>query len=72
MANTLKITALVAGLAALAACGETPIERTATGAVGGAALAQVLGEDVAAGALIGGAAGGLGTCAVNPNARGCF
>ncbi|QDY69573.1 hypothetical protein [Qingshengfaniella alkalisoli] len=53
----------------LAACGQSDMERTATGAVMGAAAGQVLAGDATTGALIGGAAGAscrsLGTCPNN-------
>ena len=41
----------------LGACGQTDLERAATGAVIGGAAAAVTNGDVAKGALIGGAAG---------------
>jgi hypothetical protein len=54
---------------ALAGCGQTDLERTATGAVIGGAVGQVVAGDAATGALIGGAAGAtcrsLGTCPNN-------
>lgn len=54
---------------ALAACGSTDLERTATGAVIGGAAGQVITGDPITGALIGGAAGAtcrtLGTCPNN-------
>lgn len=62
----------VAGIAAilgLTACGQTDLERTATGAVIGGAAGQVVAGDPVTGALIGGAAGAtcrsLGTCPNN-------
>ena len=48
---------LVAGLTVLAACGDTTLQRTATGAAIGAGAAAVTGNDVATGAVIGGGAG---------------
>jgi hypothetical protein len=56
-------------LAGLAACGQTDLERTTTGAVIGGAAGQVVAGDPLTGALIGGAAGAtcraLGTCPNN-------
>jgi osmotically inducible lipoprotein OsmB len=53
----------------LTACGQSDLERTATGAVMGAAAGQVIAGDPTTGALIGGAAGAscrsLGTCPRN-------
>ena len=67
MSKMLKISAVAGVLALLSACGDTDLERTATGAVIGGAAAHVTGEDVAGGALIGGAIGAtsctlLGNC----------
>ena len=72
MSKTFKLLGVLAIGAALSACGQTPAERGATGALGGAALAAVTGENVVTGALLGGAIGGIGVCAANPNAAGCF
>lgn len=72
MTTTLRMAAVLAACATLAACGQTPAERAATGAAGGAAIAAVTGESLTNGALIGAAAGGIGACVVNPNAAGCF
>ncbi len=65
-----KTTVIIATLGfGLAACGQTDLERTATGAVIGGAVASATGGDVGQGALIGGAAGAtcrsLGTCPNN-------
>ena len=49
--------ALIAAASILAACEGTDIERGAIGAAGGALAAKVTNNDVATGALIGGAAG---------------
>ncbi|MEM8555613.1 MAG: hypothetical protein AAGF71_12415 [Pseudomonadota bacterium] len=61
--------ALVAASLALAGCGQSDLERTATGAVIGGAAGHVLAGDAKTGALIGGAAGAtcraLGTCPNN-------
>ena len=65
MLNTLKISA-VAAILALSACGDTDIERGATGALIGGAAAAVTGENVANGVLIGGAAGAV-SCTVVGN-----
>lgn len=68
MKKILGISAICA-LLGLAACGQSDIERTATGAVIGGAVGQVVAGDPATGALIGGAAGAtcrsLGTCPNN-------
>ena len=68
MSKPITVLGLVA-LLGLAACGESDIERTATGAVIGGAAGQVLAGDAKTGALIGGAAGAtcrsLGTCPNN-------
>ncbi len=61
---------ILAGTATLAACGQTALERTATGAVIGGAAAKALGEDVSEGALYGGAAGAM-RCEVAPYQQGC-
>jgi len=57
MANTFKILGLFAVVGVLSACEGTDIDRAAMGAVGGALAAEVLGTNVAGGALIGGALG---------------
>lgn len=72
MTLTLRAAAVLAACATLAACGQTPIERGATGALAGGAGAAVLGEDVGTGALIGGAVGAIAPCVANPNASGCY
>ena len=72
MTITLRLAGVLAACATLAACGQTPVERASTGALGGAAIAAVTGESVVNGALIGGAVGGLAPCALNPQANGCF
>lgn len=72
MAISFRTLGVLAVAALLAACGATPVERAATGAAGGAALATVLDEDAVDGALLGAAAGGIGACLVNPNAQGCY
>ncbi|SPJ24268.1 hypothetical protein [Palleronia abyssalis] len=48
----------LAGLAALAACGNTDLERAGTGALGGAAVGAAVDEPVA-GAAIGAVGGAL-------------
>jgi hypothetical protein len=48
---------VVAGLTFLAACGDTTLERTLSGAAIGAGAAAVTGNDVATGAAVGGGAG---------------
>lgn len=71
MTTTIRTLGVLLVAATLAACGTTPTERAATGAAGGAAIAAVTDENVVNGALIGAAAGGIGTCLVNPYAAGC-
>ena len=71
MANTFKLFAVLATAVTLSACGETDIERTATGAVIGGAAAAVTGENVTNGALIGGAIGAV-SCSVAPGAANCY
>lgn len=44
-------------LLTLVACGDTDLERGATGAAAGAVAAEVLGGNVVTGAVLGGAAG---------------
>lgn len=72
MVRLFKIVGVLAIGATLSACGQTPAERGATGALGGAALAAVTGENVVNGALIGGAGGAFLPCLFNPAATGCF
>lgn len=55
----------VAGLLGLVACGETTLEQGIFGAGAGAGTAAVLGGNVAAGALVGGA-GNVAYCRLNP------
>jgi osmotically inducible lipoprotein OsmB len=71
MSNTFKVFGVLAALVTLSACGETDMERTATGAVMGAAVAAVTGENVANGALIGGSIGAV-SCSVSPTAPNCI
>lgn len=71
MSNTLRLLAVLGLGATLAACGETDIERTATGAAIGAGLATVTGEDAVDGALIGAAVGAV-SCSVAPGAPNCY
>lgn len=63
------LAALVGGTLMLAGCGQSDLERTATGAVIGGAAGQVLFDDPLTGALVGGAAGAtcwsLCTCPKN-------
>jgi len=59
MLKSVKILGVVAAMSTLVACGDTDMERTATGAVLGAAAAAVTGESITNGALIGGAAGAV-------------
>ncbi len=55
--SCIKLGAALIGVAALAACGDTDLERGVTGAAIGAVTAEVLDEDPLTGAVIGGAAG---------------
>ncbi|MEO1679891.1 MAG: hypothetical protein AAFU80_17240 [Pseudomonadota bacterium] len=57
MFRTTRIAFVVAALGGLSACAGSDLERGALGAAGGAAVAELTGSDVVAGALIGGAAG---------------
>lgn len=72
MQLTLKTLGLLAVAGLLTACGQTPIERGATGAIGGAAIATVLDEDVGDAALAGAAVGAFAPCILNPNTNGCY
>lgn len=54
---TLRLAVVLCAVGALSACDGTDIERGALGAGAGAIAANLTGSDVAAGALIGGAAG---------------
>jgi osmotically inducible lipoprotein OsmB len=71
MFKSFKILGVIAVAATLSACGETDMERTATGAVIGAAAAAVTGESITNGALIGGAVGAV-SCSVSPGAPNCI
>ena len=71
MSITLRLFAVLGVAATLSACGETDIERTATGAAIGAGIATVTGEDAIDGALIGAAAGAV-SCSVAPGAPNCY
>ena len=53
------LTAALAALLLLAACGESRSTRVITGAAGGAVAGQVIADEPVAGAVIGGAAGAL-------------
>lgn len=55
--TSLKLTALAAAVATLAACGQTDLERGVSGAAIGAVAADAAGGDAATGALAGAAAG---------------
>jgi osmotically inducible lipoprotein OsmB len=71
MFKSFKILGVIAIAATLTACGDTDMERTATGAVISAAAAAVTGESVRDGALIGGAVGAV-SCSVSPGAPNCI
>lgn len=53
----IKIIAGLGLLLTLVACGDTDLERGATGAAAGAVTAEILGGNVVTGAVLGGAAG---------------
>jgi osmotically inducible lipoprotein OsmB len=72
MSNILRAFGVLAVAGTLAACGATPAERAATGALAGAAAADLTNNSVLTGALVGGAIGGIGPCVTNPNAPGCY
>ena len=72
MASKFKLFGALGVAAILAACGATPGERAATGALAGAAAAELTGEDAITGARVGGAIGGIAPCVTNPNANGCY
>ncbi|QHQ33999.1 hypothetical protein [Algicella marina] len=55
--SCVKLLAGSALLLTLAACGDTDLERGATGAAAGAVTAEVFGGNVVTGAVLGGAAG---------------
>lgn len=60
MARTFKLLPLVAVAGLLAACTQgTDLERAGLGAVSGAVIAGATDNDIATGALVGGAAGAL-------------
>ena len=71
MSNIVRILGVLAIGATLTACGETDLERTASGAVIGGAIAAVTDENIVNGALIGGAAGAV-ACSVAPGAPNCI
>ena len=52
-----RIILALATVSALAACGDTALERTVSGAAIGAGAAAVTGNDVATGAAVGGGVG---------------
>ena len=72
MSITLRTLGVLAVLAALTACGQTPAERAATGALVGGAAAELADEDLTTGLLVGGAIGGIAPCVANPTASGCY
>ena len=72
MLITIRTLGVLGLVATLAACGATPVERGTTGALGGAAIAAVTGESLVNGAVIGGAAGAIAPCIINPGTTGCF
>lgn len=70
MSKSIKMSAVASLLILLGACGETDLERTATGAVIGGATAAVFGGNVGTAALVGGAAGAI-SCNANPGGANC-
>lgn len=72
MQLTLRTLGLLAVAGLLSACGTTPVERAATGAGLGAAVAVATDGSATEGALYGAAAGGVGVCLLNPTAAGCY
>ncbi|TNC71648.1 hypothetical protein [Rubellimicrobium roseum] len=71
MSITLRLVAVLGVAATLTACGETDLERTATGAAIGGGVAALTNGDLAEGALIGAAAGAI-SCNVAPGAPNCY
>ena len=71
MTLTIRTLAVLACAAALSACGETDVERAATGAAIGGAVAAATDGSLAEGALYGAAAGAI-SCNVAPGAPNCY
>ena len=71
MATTLRLFGVLAVAATLAACGETDVERAATGAAIGGAVGAATGGNLAESALYGAAAGAV-VCNVTPGAPNCY
>ena len=71
MAITLRTFGVLAVAALLAACGATPVERAATGAAIGGAVAAATDNDLTQGALYGAALGAV-SCSVAPGAPNCY
>jgi osmotically inducible lipoprotein OsmB len=71
MANKFKFLAVIAAVATLSACGDTDIERAATGGAIGGAAAAATGQDLRKGVLFGAAAGAV-SCTVAPGATNCY
>lgn len=59
MTITRQATGFAALAMLLAACGNTPTERAATGALGGAAVGEIVADEPLAGAAVGGIGGAL-------------
>lgn len=70
-ATRFKFLAVIAAVATLAACGDTDLERAATGAVIGGAAAAATNKDVTKGVLFGGAIGAV-SCSVAPGVPNCY
>ena len=71
MSITIRALAVLSFAAALSACGTTDVERAATGAAIGGAVAAATDGNLAEGALYGAAAGGV-VCNVTPGAPNCY
>jgi hypothetical protein len=71
MSITLRTLAVLGLGVMLTACGETDVERAATGAAIGGAIAAATDGNLAEGALYGAAAGAV-ACNVAPGAPNCY
>jgi hypothetical protein len=71
MSITIRAVSALAFAAALSACGTTDVERAATGAAIGGAIAAGTGGNLAQGALYGAAAGAV-SCSIAPGAPNCY
>jgi hypothetical protein len=71
MSITVRALAVLSFAAALSACGTTDVERAATGAAIGGAVAAATDGNLAEGALYGAALGAV-SCSVAPGAPNCY